>query len=59
MEWFADRKKWIESKEKACHAAGDLVKWRTAFSPGGIQVPHELPGRGLRGDAKTINLNTL
>ena len=46
-------------KKKACQSRGDLVELRTAFSPGGIQVPHEPPGRGLSGGAKTINLNTL
>ena len=40
-----------ESGKKACQWSGDLVESRTASSPGGIQVPHELPGRGLRGSA--------
>ena len=45
------RRKARKIKKKACQSRGDLVKSCTAFSPGGIQVPHELPGRGLGGDA--------
>jgi hypothetical protein len=51
-------KKRIKSGKKACQWGGDLVECCTAFSPGGIQVPHELPGRGLGGSASTINLQT-